>query len=241
MDIKLCKFTFAVGYFCVHLDAALLTFLTYERVIAVFLPFNISQIVTKLRVKIAITIIIIFYLLLDSVFCLTFDVYELEIENSTIKVCDLIITYGLPEEVFEVWYLITEMLSMIIPWVLIFVGNIAIMVKLYREKVKRQELGLRNRSGQGDDTGRATLMIIVVTMSYVILSFPLSIYFLIYGLDANTLYDPVWNICYLISLLNPGINCYLWVLSGSQFRKQFKELILKCACHLGSVNRDNPM
>ncbi len=68
VDIKLCKFNLAVGYFCVHLDAGFLTFLTYERVIAIFFPFKISQIVTKIRVKIVITIMIIFYLLLDSVF-----------------------------------------------------------------------------------------------------------------------------------------------------------------------------
>ncbi len=158
------------------------------------------------------------------------DVYDLEIANSTIKMCDMINTYDLPEEVFKIWFLITEMLSMLIPWVLIFVGNIAIMIKLYREKIKRQELGLNNTPGQSDDTGRATLMITVVTMSYLILSLPLSVYFLIHSIDSNTLYDPVWNICYLITLLNPGINCYLWVLSGSQFRNQFKELILNCVC-----------
>ncbi len=230
ISIKLCRFTTGFGNFCGHLDSALLTFLTYERVIAIFFPFNISQIVTKFRVKIGITIIVIFYLLLDSVFCLRMDVHEVEIENSTFEICDMIHNYGLPEEVFEIWYLITEMLAVAIPWVLIFVGNIAIIIKLYREKVKRQELGLGNRSGQGDNSGRATLMIIVVTVAYLILTLPLSVYYFIHGVDSNFFSDPVWNVCYIIVMINPAINCYLWVLSGSQFRKQFKELILQCVC-----------
>ncbi len=136
------------------------------------------------------------------------------------KRCTGVNTWLFSEDVFFVKDRITESFKTFIPVPLVTLCNIAIFIKLYQVRKQRLELGASNI---GDSDGRKmNVMIISMTVLFVILLAPSSVYASIHGL--SNFNDPISNVLYQVSLLNPSANFYVYFISGSLFRAEVLKL-----------------
>ncbi len=223
--IKMCKIYFPCIYLAYHLDAWFIVFLTYERVIAVAWPLNAGQIITKKRVIIIVISLVIFFVLWDSINIFRYDVFEMKFGNISFEMCDGVNSFGMPEKFFNIHDVLSEQLGTLIPIAFIFIGNTGIMYKLYAQKRIRAQLG----QGEGNELAKTNVMIITVTTAFVLLMAPSAIYRIVEKHDEEV-FDPVLGALYILTTLNPAINCYLYFITGKIFRKQLKKLLSKMIC-----------
>ncbi len=223
--LKLCKIYFSLVYLGYHLDAWFVVFLTYERLIAVSWPLKAGQIMTKTRIIIVIILLAVLFVIWDSVFIFRYGVFEMQSGNFTFEICDRINYIGVAEKFMVVHDIISEQLGTFVPIAFIFVGNIGIIYKLYMQTKIRAQLG----QGGGNELAKTNIMIITVTTAFVLLLAPSNIYRIVkkHNEDPN---DPVLGLFYILTTLNPAINCYLYFISGKLYRKQLKNFFVKVFC-----------
>ena len=115
---------------------------------------------------------------------------------------------------------LVTLLFSIIPLSIIIPTNIAIIVKLVIHSTIRRNLGVNTNV---DEVTKVTCMLLSVTVTFVILLVPFSV-FLAISEESNTgLHVILTNLPYL----NISINFYLYFLSGNMFRVEVKALLSK--------------
>ena len=91
-------------------------------------------------------------------------------------------------------------------------------------------------SGQAARRNRDLMILaILVSMSFIILTSPFPFFLIISGklnyLDRTEVDILIYNITRLMGYINNAINFFLYVISGSRFRKNLKEMLQCNACH----------
>ena len=129
----------------------------------------------------------------------------------------------------DVWIWIDLCLSFLIPCVLIFTGNILILVQLARRARQHKDLG----DAQQKITS-LTLLLHLLSIVFLVSTAPYNILIMILNyLDENAadpseVYDRYFyyqDILTVVVALNPTLNSMLYFLSGSKFRKEVKALV----------------
>ena len=223
--IKFCQFYMAFTYLGFHLDSWLIVFLTYERAIAVAWPLKTAYLVTKKRIKTAIIVLVVFFLLWDSVYIFRDEVLKVDVGNITFEICEDMNHFGMPENLFKIYDEMTELFSSLIPLAFVIIGNIGIMYKLYTQRKVRAQLGQQG----GNEMSKTNVMIITVTTTFVLTVGPSPIYRLVSGEEPNYT-DPIFISFYILATVNPAINCYLYFMCGKSFRDQLLNIIHRLAC-----------
>ncbi len=127
-----CKFLISLNFFLIHLDAWFICCLTAERLIAIYKPLIVQQIVTRKRVKIILCILLFFFLIWDGEMGFRYDL--IEINEWPFETCRSSEFYGLSKKGFEVKDYISQILSTLIPICILVPINIAILVLLYKRE-----------------------------------------------------------------------------------------------------------
>ncbi len=211
MNIIFCKLYYPVLYAVAHVNAWILVLLTFERLIAVFRPFNIHDIFSGARVKCIVITFVIISLIWNSE-----QVYRLDlIKESNYSFCISVNDYTLTDLMYLKDF-ITELLVTVIPMLIITPSNIALMVKMYKNRKQRQQMGVSTGRGQHNSV-KFNGMIILVTTSFVVLYLPYTLYMFITNFDMSGVGDEIVTI---IAMCNPVLNCYLYFLAGDSFKKQ---------------------
>ena len=83
-------------------------------------------------------------------------------------------------------------------------------------------------SSKADDTTKATIMLLSITIAYVVLMVPMMITIVIYTYSQAGSYYHVIIILSNLPYLNMSINFYLYFLSGKMFRYKVKEMLQRC-------------
>ena len=110
-----------------------------------------------------------------------------------------------------------------IPFCIIFFSNIVILITLARaSKIRAQSTQGSGIKGQHS----MTIILIAVSITYIILSFPICVYFLIPGWNYKL--ETLYYVGLFCQYLNHSINFYIYLLTGSRFRAELKSLFWCC-------------
>jgi hypothetical protein len=154
-------------------------------------------------------------------------------------------TCGAPPEyrhfIDVVWQWVDMFLVFFGPFVIIFIGNIIIVAKIIVMYGKRQQQ-LNVSSKSDNKTMSTTVMLLVVSVAFLLMTSPSAVYFMGMGYklwsleteeDMAKVYG-AYSLCYILYYLNSTINFFLYCASGSRFRKALTSL-----CAKGGRYREN--
>ncbi len=226
MNRYLCKFIYSSTQLFLHLDAWILVGLGAERVVAVFYPLHAKMVITKFRIKVLLMIMFLFFLILDGETSIRFDLAEITKGGNIIHECHSVYFYGLPQKCFLFKDQITMFLGHPLPFAIMAICNVAILIKLAKQKRQQANLGV---TGNDSQNARINAMLIGVMLAYVLLNFPIHIYVVTVLQPKNKTEDEIFKIFSILSTLNFAINFYLYFFTSALFRKTVKTVFkFKC-------------
>ncbi len=219
LNRPLCKLHIFVPYLCQHLDANIIAGLSIERVICVFRPLQAARIITKLRVKLYLAVLFIFFTLFNGESAIRYDWYQITEGDLVIRICEPMYFYGLSSKYWVIKDIISDLLNSLIPLTIISVCNVALLIKLASRRHMQAQLGVNTNEREQSRTNR---MIITITVSFTVLLAPAFIYNI--AVSKKNYYDPVLRILAFGVVLNACSNFLLYFLVSSMYRKAVKNL-----------------
>ena len=224
-----CALIYSMRYYGQLVSSWLTVAITVERFIGVAFPLKASQICTKTKTNIVISII---WLLSIGLSCFPF--WTLRINSAYgIKWCE----YKNQEE-FDRWsWAIIRIMSLILPSIIIFVFTGLIIYKLQKITRNRAEMSRLTSKGKKQTLERQlTIMLIAVSVTFLILRLPYVITYYMFdfrhdfwGEEIGVWFEyRLWlarDICDVFATANYAINFFLYCLTGSQFRSNIKSCI----------------
>ncbi len=226
----LCKFALSFSYFCGQLDSWILTALSGERLIAVFIPLRAKIIITKSRIKILLLVMFIFLTLFHGESSVRYGLVEIRKGEYLIKNCQPVYFYGLPKTYFVIKDQILVLFLSAFPLLIISFSNVAILIKLAQRRRDQARLGVN--TNDNSDT-RMNAMLIGVMLAYILLNFPVYVYVVSVNVGQNNFDDVYLRFFIFLVSLGVGLNFYLYFFTSSVFRNDVKN-IFKFKCLFGS-------
>ena len=138
--------------------------------------------------------------------------------------------------------------DLLIPCIIIFIGNITISCLIVKRR-RNHHVQYGYTNNQGDLESKLVTTMVAVSITFVILSSPITIYYTIgpylYGDDfAHNFDNPFYLIGDCIQYTNSGINFYLYVCFTNSFREELVKITneMKCRrCTEESVRETSPV
>ena len=245
VDIRLgssagCKIHVFLTYFFAHLAPWYLVLLTIERSISVFFPLRCREICSRKKMAITVGTITVMLIGINLHHFITSDRRILTAHITSTQVYSYAACYNL--EKFEsfhrgAWYWIDSTLASIGPFIIILIGNIIIMVKLTIAQHQRQDQ-MQVSNKDGSKMNSTTLILIVVSTCFLLLTMPSAIYYIrldLLSLDfrlmtnyAKAKLSFANSMTTLLFFANSAINFFLYCLSGTKFRSALLSVVF---CH----------
>lgn len=215
-----CKPTYLVYYFSQHCSAWILTVMTVERCVAIWLPLQSKTLCTVRNAKFLSATVAVAFLI--------FDCQWLIIITEKDAVC--VYVDGVSQTYQDIYNTIDAALYSYIPFAIMMTANSAIALKmlLARKTNKVGDVGTAHAthgSTMSKNAKKTTFMLLSVSLVFCFSTMPVSTY---YAVTTNV---PPLAKALLINLgyLNHSINFVLYCLTGSKFRMEvFKCLPCKC-------------
>ena len=225
-----CQCFLFLGTLLWHLPNILLILLTTTKCIAIWFPMKVNIL---LQTRKQICGICISFLVL---FILNFPmIFETKSLIQSLYPCGFVTS----NVVTVYWNWVNAVLFAFVPITILIVENIVLVIGVRKAETVRMVLaGTHNFIGQNI---QVTVMVIVVCSVFIMLSLP-SCAFFVYREYWDYMSDPletakyflVYQIVFMLSDTNHVINFYLYVVSGTKFRRQFCKLM---TCTLWHKNR----
>jgi hypothetical protein len=235
----LCKlFQYLLDLFSDYSTGLILAF-TVERYIACYHPLNFKEICTVWRARIAcaslFAVVAIFIAPYHFMFIGRLEGYDY---------CTVLIE---KEAEFTILYIVEAMLFRVVPVFVIAVLNVFIIVKVTkvsRDKQRRSQgksAQQRRRSVKEDKHRQLTIMLILVSSSYIIAYLPVLVHFVMWKLRRSQMVtvseralDITQNYAKPMYIFGFAINFFLYTMSGRVFREQLILMLcgkkrLRCA------------
>ena len=222
-----CKALLFLLYLLVHLEAWVLVNLTMERLVAVLSPHKVKIYFSKTNAVIGLTVTTLAIMTLDLHFLWTHSLVEYVVDRATgttAKKCadineDVVIF------MFRAWPWLDMAVASVIPFIVILVSNVIIIIRVvFKNRVNKMSAKMTS----------VTAMLICVSFTFLVLTLPICIYFVImYGnidrhSDADIDIDNANIIHAAFSILfymNNSINFILYCVSGPRFRRELLALL----------------
>ncbi|XP_070185018.1 growth hormone secretagogue receptor type 1-like [Littorina saxatilis] len=214
------------------LSAWLVVCLTLQRAASVIWPHRVSVICTRHRSYVVIGVVSVIIGLLYSHMIYGYDLQL--VGQGPSRICDLR-SAEYSQFWGDIWARVDLFIYSIVPSVVIVGGNGALVWKLAASTRRATQKLSAGQSLQNDDrakkTSSATITVIVVSLTFVCFSVPLTIY-------VNSVFSKisdrgetspfqylVYNSLMLLYLSNFAVNFYLYCLTGSRFREAFFSML----------------
>ena len=234
-SVFFCKFLqYLLDLFSDYSTCLILAF-TVERFVAVYLPMKFKEICTVKRARLSCLVI----LFIVAVFIAPYHILFIG-RYHNYNVCTVLMEH---ESKFTILYMVEALVFRIIPVIVIAVLNVFIIVKVSRVTRDRKRRASskttcannnkKNRAKKEDKSLQLTIMLILVSTSYVLLYIPVLVHFVLYKLqrskiiltmsqDAMLIAQNYTRVLYVSGF---AINFFLYTMSGRVFREQL-EMIL---------------
>nr|KAG5695516.1 hypothetical protein BaRGS_008019 [Batillaria attramentaria] len=134
-------------------------------------------------------------------------------------------------KVAHVFYCIAAFLNTALPFAVIVVCNcLMIRAVIFLQSARKQS------DSQAAMVSRMTLTLIVVSLTFIVLTLPMYVMMIISdGVSERDFAFHFWgNFVNLLGLTNSAINFFLYIMAGSRFRQEAKNLFCK-ACNKASI------
>ena len=121
----------------------------------------------------------------------------------------------------------------LLPCVCLIVSNVILGWKLaVAMKQAREKLSTRSEDGKDSRQKKAssvTVTIITVSVAFMIITVPFMIYSSVFYVIASCeIHYFLYDFLFIIGLFNFAWNFYLYCLTGSRFREEFKKITFSC-------------
>ncbi|VDH91665.1 Hypothetical predicted protein [Mytilus galloprovincialis] len=234
----ICKLHTFIVYFSLDFSSWILIAVTLERVFLVWFPHKAKTACTKKKAGISLVSIAAFLLLINSHILYGHEDKE-SVVNGTVSVEKC---YYISDEYNQFWSSSWPWIDLSlfcgIPFCCLLTGNLLIFVKVLfsQRAVKRQiapSVQTPGSKAQQRDSKLSSMSVMLFTLNTVFLlcTTPISIYLIGYSTWADELVgrgyavlDMMWAIVNILMYLNNTINFLLYILSGSRFRREFKDM-----------------
>ena len=110
----------------------------------------------------------------------------------------------------------------VVPLCVVIPTNLAIVLKMLLQRKERQRLGATSAK---DEATKVTIMTLSVTVTYIILLLPMSIYIILSDSGRSNYHMLV--VLANLPYLNMSLNFYLYFLSGKMFREETIKMLKK--------------
>ena len=228
--VLVCKLGMYVMTTTATLSAWLLVSLTAQRAASVVWPHRVNVICTRHKSIITIVIITTVCSLLQSHTVYGFDLVRFG--NGTTERC----TFGsadYQEFWLRFWVDVGLFLYSVLPCVCLIVSNVVLGWKL---TVAMKEAKEKFSTGRQDQTNSrrkkassVTLTIIIVSVAFVLITVPLTVYnTFFHGFASSAIDYFLYDFLFVFGMSNFAWNFYLYCLTGSKFRREFRKVILGC-------------
>ena len=211
-------------------SAWLLVALTAQRAASVVWPHRVNVICTRHKSLVVSVTIIVGCGLLQSHMFHGFGVVK--INNGTTETCTFSTT-AYQEFYARVWIRVSTFLYSVIPCVCLIVSNVIIGWKLTGAMKEAKERFSSRSENQKDSRQKkassVTVTIITVSVAFVVITVPFTIYSSVfYASTPSEIHLFLYDVLFVIGLFNFAWNFYLYCLTGSKFREEFKKIMFGC-------------
>ena len=212
-------------------SAWLLVALTAQRAASVVWPHRVNVICTRQKsIVIIIIIIAVACGVLQSHMFYGFGLVKTE--NGTTERCTFSST-AYQEFYARVWIKVNMILYSLLPCLCLVVSNVILGWKLaVAMKQAREKLSTRSEDGKDSRQKKAssvTVTIITVSVAFTIITVPFMIYSsVLYVIASCEIHYFLYDFLFIIGLFNFAWNFYLYCLTGSRFREEFKKITFSC-------------
>ena len=203
--------------------------MTCERTFCVISPHKDRLIFKRRNSFIWVAVLAIALFLINGHILFGTNILDIGEDGEMLLVCELDGSPVYLDFIDDVWIWIDLCLSFLIPCVLIFTGNILILVQLARRARQHKNLGVAQQKRPS-----LTLLLHLLSIVFLVSMAPYNILIIILNyLDENAadpseVYDRFFyyqDILTIVVALNPTLNFILYFLSGSKYRKEVKALV----------------
>ena len=210
-----CKLAHFCWYFVQHYSSTLLVVMSIDKCIVVYFPLKTKNICTVKTAKWACLIAAIVFAVFESQF---FFIVEAREWNGymycyfTLVRDGYILTYNQ----------IDSVLYSFAPFAIIGLTKTAIIYKFIKAKMAVSRGTESTNQALSKSATRGTAILITVSLTFIILTGPNSIYYSLFKGATNPL---IYVVLHLPKYLNHGINGLMYCIAGSKFRQELRELI----------------
>lgn len=234
-----CKVYNFVEHVCYLFSSWLVLCMTLERFIAVNFPFRKEMLC---KPKNAVTVIVVVFSLLSYT-----QIFRLVIitKDSVQPLCTAQDKYLHIYLIMHI-YLYQLVLQFLLPAILILICNMTILWKIRRLRYSVSKHGTNHSVQAYHRKNKTTWLLLIISFTYVVTLLPLVIVSLV--MHISTLVDPrqarvifrhLTDIKYILELLsevNYGINFFIYIMSGAQFRYELQQILARKYAFRSSTN-----
>ena len=204
---------------------------TLERYVAVYHPMRFKELCTVWRAR----ILCIGICVVIAIFTIPYHILYIH-RYSEYNMCTVRVSY---EKTFTILFAVESIIFRIVPVFVISVLNVLIIVrvsqvkKLARRRHSNDHRKSRNsKQTKHDKSLQLTIILILVSTSYVITYIPVLVHFVIWKLQRSNLINVSQDIMLItrnytrmVYIIGFAINFFLYTLSGRVFREQLEVLL----------------
>ena len=205
-----CKFMISAVGFLQHLDSWMIILLGLERMFSVIKPYLAKTFITRRKMTICAIFFVIIFFIFDSYIGIVY--VNLVVYPSGRRACRYPANIAIT---------IRQLFFGQIPLIILIPCNTLIILKL----IKQRKLWKQNDKDV-KSSFRVTIMVLAITLAYIILALPLSIFLLCCN-DPNPNTWKNLNIISFLQMTNASVNFYLYFFSSQIFREEVKKELQK--------------
>ena len=236
-----CKFYWFAMAVSIHMSAWLVILVTFDRFMAVAFPLRAALVCTSRRAAISSLICFVIMAVYNGHLLWTVHLQYFNVDGVESVMCGPMSSSVFMNKAFNYMKCVTYS---IIPFLSVLALNIAIIVKLKKTQFTSSE-GDRKSTSQSTmsrttsventrEIARVTYMLLIVSFSWLFLSFPFTLYSIIpRSRDESSYTRAVFHlatvVCYIFLWMNHSINFFLYCLSGKKFRSEIYAQLCKHA------------
>ena len=225
--VVVCKLGMCIMTTTATLSAWLLVALTAQRAASVVWPHRVNVICTRHKSVVTIVVITAACSLLQTHTLYGFDLVKFT--NVTTERC----TFGSADyQKFwvSVWVMVSLLFYSLLPSMCLVVGNAVLGWKLtVAIKEARAKFSSRREDRKDSREKKAssvTVTIIIVSGAFVLITVPLTTYNTFFHIYASSAIDYfLYDLFFVFGMSNFAWNFYLYCLTGSKFREEFKKIM----------------
>ncbi|CAH1786027.1 unnamed protein product [Owenia fusiformis] len=231
-----CQVFYFLIYFLVQLSAWILVGVSFERIIAVWLPFKAKQLNTQRNSVKFLCVVSVCFAVLDAHIFFTMTKSEEEHDINDIGSVYRKNRCTFSNEKYYpfipiIWTTIDSCLACFVPFIIMLTSNLLIIYKITKRDRRYNNYATESSSQHGNKRSSSmTLILLSVNFTFLITTAPLNVWFILkdstgkvhLGLEGKLRIELINDVLLYFMYLNNAVNFLLYCFAGPKFRQELK-------------------